>query len=249
MDRTIELIKLAKEGDRKAREQVATENLGLVWSVVRRFAGRGHELEDLYQIGCIGLMKCIDKFDPAYDVKFSTYAVPMIMGEIKRFLRDDGMVKVSRSLKETAYKVYSVREQMMNEHGIEPTIEELASSLEIEKEDIVLALEAGSEVESIYKTIYQNDGNSIYLIDKLVSSEDESRQAVDRLALEELLGQLEDKERSIIRMRYFEDKTQTEIAGFLGISQVQVSRIEKKVLTKMREQMNHGKSSRDELKK
>ena len=217
MDRTIELIKLAKEGDRKAREQVATENLGLVWSVVRRFAGRGHELEDLYQIGCIGLMKCIDKFDPAYDVKFSTYAVPMIMGEIKRFLRDDGMVKVSRSLKETAYKVYSVREQMMNEHGIEPTIEELASSLEIEKEDIVLALEAGSEVESIYKTIYQNDGNSIYLIDKLVSSEDESRQAVDRLALEELLGQLEEKERSIIRMRYFEDKTQTEIAGFLGI--------------------------------
>lgn len=249
MDRTIELIKLAKEGDRKAREQVATENLGLVWSVVRRFAGRGHELEDLYQIGCIGLMKCIDKFDPAYDVKFSTYAVPMIMGEIKRFLRDDGMVKVSRSLKETAYKVYSVREQMMNEHGIEPTIEELASSLEIEKEDIVLALEAGSEVESIYKTIYQNDGNSIYLIDKLVSSEDESRQAVDRLALEEQLGQLEEKERSIIRMRYFEDKTQTEIAGFLGISQVQVSRIEKKVLTKMREQMNHGKSSRDELKK
>ncbi len=249
MDRTIELIKLAKEGDRKAREQVATENLGLVWSVVRRFAGRGHELEDLYQIGCIGLMKCIDKFDPAYDVKFSTYAVPMIMGEIKRFLRDDGMVKVSRSLKETAYKVYSVREQMMNEHGIEPTIEELASSLEIEKEDIVLALEAGSEVESIYKTIYQNDGNSIYLIDKLVSSEDESRQAVDRLALEELLGQLEEKERSIIRMRYFEDKTQTEIAGFLRISQVQVSRIEKKVLTKMREQMNHGKSSRDELKK
>ena len=249
MDRTIELIKLAKEGDRKAREQVATENLGLVWSVVRRFAGRGHELEDLYQIGCIGLMKCIDKFDPAYDVKVSTYAVPMIMGEIKRFLRDDGMVKVSRSLKETAYKVYSVREQMMNEHGIEPTIEELASSLEIEKEDIVLALEAGSEVESIYKTIYQNDGNSIYLIDKLVSSEDESRQAVDRLALEELLGQLEEKERSIIRMRYFEDKTQTEIAGFLGISQVQVSRIEKKVLTKMREQMNHGKSSRDELKK
>ena len=249
MDRTIELIKLAKEGDRKAREQVATENLGLVWSVVRRFAGRGHELEDLYQIGCIGLMKCIDKFDPAYDVKFSTYAVPMIMVEIKRFLRDDGMVKVSRSLKETAYKVYSVREQMMNEHGIEPTIEELASSLEIEKEDIVLALEAGSEVESIYKTIYQNDGNSIYLIDKLVSSEDESRQAVDRLALEELLGQLEEKERSIIRMRYFEDKTQTEIAGFLGISQVQVSRIEKKVLTKMREQMNHGKSSRDELKK
>ena len=249
MDNTIALIRKSHDGDKKAREELVERNIGLVWCVVKRFYGRGAEPEDLFQIGSIGLLKAIDKFDLSYEVQFSTYAVPMIMGEIKRFLRDDGMVKVSRSLKETAYKVYSVREQMMNEHGIEPTIEELASSLEIEKEDIVLALEAGSEVESIYKTIYQNDGNSIYLIDKLVSSEDESRQAVDRLALEELLGQLEEKERSIIRMRYFEDKTQTEIAGFLGISQVQVSRIEKKVLTKMREQMNHGKSSRDELKK
>ena len=249
MDDVMGLIDRAHHGDERARAQLVEQNMGLVWSIVRRFSGRGTENEDLFQIGAIGLMKAIDKFDCSFEVRFSTYAVPMIMGEIKRFLRDDGMVKVSRSLKETAYKVYSVREQMMNEHGIEPTIEELASSLEIEKEDIVLALEAGSEVESIYKTIYQNDGNSIYLIDKLVSSEDESRQAVDRLALEELLGQLEEKERSIIRMRYFEDKTQTEIAGFLGISQVQVSRIEKKVLTKMREQMNHGKSSRDELKK
>lgn len=247
MDRTIELIKLAKDGDTKAREQVATENLGLVWSVVRRFAGRGHELEDLYQIGCIGLMKCIDKFDTSYDVKFSTYAVPMILGEVKRFLRDDGMVKVSRSLKETAYKVYTTREQMMNERGIEPTLEELAGCLEIEKEDIVLALEAGSEVESIYKTIYQNDGNAIYLIDKLVNSEDESQRAVNRLALEELLEELEEKERRIIVMRYFEDKTQTEIARLLDISQVQVSRIEKRVLTKMREQMNYGKNSQSEL--
>ena len=243
------LIERAQAGEKEARKVLIEQNLGLVHHIVKRFTGRGIEAEDLFQIGTIGLMKSIDKFDTHFEVKFSTYAVPLIAGEIKRFLRDDGMVKVSRSLKETAYKVYSVREQMMNEHGIEPTIEELASSLEIEKEDIVLALEAGSEVESIYKTIYQNDGNSIYLIDKLVSSEDESRQAVDRLALEELLGQLEEKERSIIRMRYFEDKTQTEIAGFLGISQVQVSRIEKKVLTKMREQMNHGKSSRDELKK
>lgn len=247
MDRTIELIKLAKDGDAKAREQVATENLGLVWSVVRRFAGRGHELEDLYQIGCIGLMKCIDKFDTSYDVKFSTYAVPMILGEVKRFLRDDGMVKVSRSLKETAYKVYTTREQMMNERGMEPTLEELAGCLEIEKEDIVLALEAGSEVESIYKTIYQNDGNAIYLIDKLINSEDESQRAVNRLALEELLEELEEKERRIIVMRYFEDKTQTEIARLLNISQVQVSRIEKRVLTKMREQMNYGKNSQSEL--
>lgn len=242
MDRTIELIKRAREGDQTARNQVAAENLGLVWSVVRRFAGRGHDLEDLYQIGCIGLLKCIDKFEPAFDVKFSTYAVPMIMGEVKRFLRDDGMVKVSRSLKETAYKVYTVREKMVNENGTEPTIEELASCLDIDKEEIVVALEANSEVESIYKIIYQNDGNAIYLIDKLVSTEDESQKAINQLALEELMQQLDEKERTIIRMRYFEDKTQTEIAGKLGISQVQVSRMEKKVLLKMREQINHGKS-------
>ena len=189
MERTLELIRRSQDGEKEARETLIEENMGLVHHVARRFLGRGVEAEDLFQIGAIGLMKAIDRFDLNYEVRFSTYAVPMIAGEIRRFLRDDSMIKVSRSLKETAYKVYSVREQMMNEHGIEPTIEELASSLEIEKEDIVLALEAGSEVESIYKTIYQNDGNSIYLIDKLVSSEDESRQAVDRLALEELLGQ------------------------------------------------------------
>lgn len=245
MDRTIELIKRAKEGDQNARNQVASENLGLVWSVVRRFSGRGYDLEDLYQIGCIGLLKCIDKFELSYDVKFSTYAVPMIMGEIKRFLRDDGMVKVSRSLKETAYKVYVTRERMVNEMGMEPTIEELASCLEIDKEDIVVAMEANSEVESIYKTIYQNDGNSIYLIDKLVSVEDESQKAVNQLALEELMSDLDEKEKKIITMRYFEDKTQTEIAKIVGISQVQVSRIEKKVLLKMREQINHGKTCQD----
>lgn len=245
MDRTIELIKRAKEGDQNARNQVASENLGLVWSVVRRFSGRGYDLEDLYQIGCIGLLKCIDKFELSYDVKFSTYAVPMIMGEIKRFLRDDGMVKVSRSLKETAYKVYVTRERMVNEMGMEPTLEELASCLEIDKEDIVVAMEASSEVESIYKTIYQNDGNSIYLIDKLVSVEDESQKAVNQLALEELMSDLDEKEKMIITMRYFEDKTQTEIAKIVGISQVQVSRIEKKVLLKMREQINHGKTCQD----
>lgn len=238
MDQTIELIKRAKEGDHAARDQAAKLNLGLVWSVARRFAGRGYELEDLYQIGCIGLLKCIDKFELSYDVKFSTYAVPMIMGEIKRFLRDDGLLKVSRSLKETAYKVYTMREQMTNERGEEPSLEELASALEIDKEDIILALEANSEVESIYKTIYQNDGNSIYLIDKLESREDESQRAVNQIALDEVMEGLDEQERRIIRMRYYEDKTQTEIAGVIGISQVQVSRIEKRVLMKMREQMN-----------
>lgn len=242
MDRTIELIKRAKEGDHEAREQVATENLGLVWSVARRFAGRGYDLEDLYQIGCIGLLKCIDKFDLEYEVKFSTYAVPMILGEVKRFLRDDGMVKVSRSLKEIAYKVYVTREKLTNENGIEPTLDELAQYLEIEKDEIIVAIEANSEVESIYKTIYQNDGNTIFLIDKLESSEDESQKAVNQLALEEVMASLDEKEREIIYMRYYEDKTQTEIANLVGISQVQVSRIEKKVLLKMRHQMCCGSS-------
>lgn len=238
MDPTIELIKRAKEGDHAARDQVASENLGLVWSVARRFAGRGYDLEDLYQIGCIGLLKCIDKFEVSYDVKFSTYAVPMIMGEIKRFLRDDGLLKVSRSLKETAYKVYMAREQIVSERGEEPSLDELASALDIDKEDIVLALEANSEVESIYKTIYQNDGNSIYLIDKLESREDESQKAVNQIALDEVMEGLDEQERQIILMRYYEDKTQTEIAKKIGISQVQVSRIEKRVLIKMRELMN-----------
>ena len=249
MDDTIALIRKSHDGDKKAREELVEKNIGLIWCVVKRFYGRGAEPEDLFQIGSIGLLKAIDKFDFSYEVQFSTYAVPMISGEIRRFLRDDGMIKVSRSLRELSYKSLQVREKMTRILGREPTLKELSEELQIDCEEIVQAMESSVEVESIYKTIYQNDGNSIYLIDKLVSSEDESRQAVDRLALEELLGQLEEKERSIIRMRYFEDKTQTEIAGFLGISQVQVSRIEKKVLTKMREQMNHGKSSRDELKK
>ena len=169
MDNTLELLKFAKEGDQDAKEQLVTNNLGLVWAVARRFMGRGHDLEDLYQIGCIGLMKCIDKFDLSYDVKFSTYAVPMISGEIKRFLRDDGIVKVSRTLKETAYKVKKTREEIVNQTGVEPKLEEISQLLEIDVEEIVASLEANVEVESIHKTIYENDGNSIYLIARMTS--------------------------------------------------------------------------------
>lgn len=237
MDKTLELIKLAKEGNQDAKEQVVTENLGLVWAVARRFLGRGHELEDLYQIGCIGLMKCIEKFDLSYDVKFSTYAVPMISGEIKRFLRDDGMIKVSRTLKETAYKVKRAREEIVNQTGIEPKLEELSKILEIDVEEIVVSLEANVEVESIHKTIYQNDGNAIYLLDKIADVEDENETLLDQLVVEELMGQLEDTEKKIIKLRYFENRTQTEIAKEIGISQVQVSRMEKKILLKMRQRL------------
>lgn len=243
MDRTLELLQLAKDGDQDAKEMLVTENLGLVWAVARRFMGRGHELEDIYQIGCIGLMKCIEKFDLSYDVKFSTYAVPMISGEIKRFLRDDGMIKVSRTLKETAYKVKRAREEIMNETGVEPRLDELASLLGIEEEEIVASLEANVEVESIHKTIYQNDGNAIYLIDKLTTVKDENEDILNHIVVSELLDNLEETEQKIIKLRYFENKTQTEIAKEIGISQVQVSRIEKKVLMKLRKRMS-GEASK-----
>jgi RNA polymerase sporulation-specific sigma factor len=234
MDKTLELIRLAKEGNQDAKEQLITENLGLVWAVARRFLGRGHELEDLYQIGCIGLIKCVEKFDLSYEVKFSTYAVPMISGEIKRFLRDDGMIKVSRSLKETAYKVHRVREEVMNQTGLEPGISEIARILQLEEEEIVASLEACVEVESIQKVLYQNEGSNVCLQDKLTSEGDENEQLLNHILVEGLLEQLDDLEQKIIRLRYFENRTQTEIAGQVGISQVQVSRLEKRCLRKLR---------------
>ncbi len=234
MDKTLELLKLAKDGDEEAKEKMVKDNLGLVWSVARRFIGRGLELDDLYQIGCIGLMKCIDKFDLSYDVKFSTYAVPMIAGEIKRYLRDDGIIKVSRSLKEIAYKVGRVREQIMNSTGIEPGIEDISKILNIEVEEIVASLEANVDVESINKTLYQNDGNEICIEDKLADTKDEHEQVLNRVVINELLSELKDVESKIIKLRYFDNKTQSEIADEIGISQVQVSRMEKKILQKMR---------------
>jgi RNA polymerase sporulation-specific sigma factor len=234
---TLELIKKSQEGDMAARDLVVAENVGLVWSIVRRFANRGHEMEDLFQVGSIGLIKAIDKFDSSYDVKFSTYAVPMITGEIKRFLRDDGMIKVSRSLKESAVKIRVERDKFGSVHGREPTIEELQENLKLPKEEILMALEIGSEVESLYKTIYQGDSSPIYLIDKLAETDDESDKLIDKLALREIINSLSEKEKEIIRLRYFKDRTQTDIARELGISQVQVSRMEKRILKIMKEKL------------
>lgn len=237
VDRTLELIARAKEGDLDARSQVADENLGLVWSVARRFMNRGHELEDLYQIGCIGLLKSIDKFDLQYDVKFSTYAVPMIMGEIRRFLRDDNYIKISRSVKELACKITQTKEAMMKESGEEPGIDALAAALCVEREEIVFAMEASKEVESIYKTVSGTNGDELLLIDRMKSKEDESRKIVEHMTVEQLLEQLSETERELIRLRYYEDKTQAEIGRQLGISQVQVSRMEKKILKWMRQEI------------
>lgn len=234
---TLELIRLSKTGDKEARDLLVTENVGLVWSIVRRFTGRGHELEDLFQIGSIGLIKAIDKFDLSYDVKFSTYAVPMITGEIKRFLRDDGIIKVSRSLKEIAVKVKITRSILNSTLNREPTIEEISEEIGVTVEDIVMALESNTEVESLYKTIYQGDGNAIFLIDKLEQVQDEHESIVDKIALKEIMETLEPKEQDIIRLRYFMNKTQSDIAKKLGISQVQVSRLEKKILRTMRDRL------------
>ena len=234
MDHTIALIQKSHEGDKAAREQLVEENVGLIWSVVKRFYGRGLENEDLFQIGSIGLLKAIDKFDLSYDVKFSTYAVPMISGEIKRFLRDDGMIKVSRTLKELSYKIFQTREKLLDLLGREPTIEELAEKMQIDKEEIVEALEAGSEVESIYKPIHQKEGNEIRLMDKLEEKEHREEKILDHMLLQQLLGTLEKEERTLIYMRYFQDKTQSQVGKELGISQVQVSRMEKKIMENLR---------------
>lgn len=234
MDHTIALIQKSHEGDKAAREQLVEENVGLIWCVVKRFYGRGLESEDLFQIGSIGLLKAIDKFDLSYDVKFSTYAVPMISGEIKRFLRDDGMIKVSRTLKELSYKIFQTREKLLDLLGREPTIEELAEKMQIDKEEIVEALEAGSEVESIYKPIHQKEGNEIWLMDKLEEKEHREEKILDHMLLQQLLGTLEKEERTLIYMRYFQDKTQSQVGKELGISQVQVSRMEKKIMENLR---------------
>lgn len=219
----------------EARSRLVEENVGLIWSVVRRFQGRGCDAEDLFQIGSIGLLKCIDHFDLNRDVRFSTYAVPLIVGEIKRFLRDDGMVKVSRSLKEINYKVKKETENYQKEHHRAPTLQEISATLQIEESDILMAMESGQEVSSLHQVIYQNDGDEIHLEDKIEQQADEIEKAVDRMYISQLLTSLPLKERELIEMRYFENKTQTAIAEKLGISQVQVSRLEKKILKKLKE--------------
>lgn len=234
MDHTLSLILQAQKGNEEAKNQLVHENMGLVWSLVRRFSGRGYELEDLFQIGSIGLLKSIDKFDASFNVKFSTYAVPMIVGEIKRFLRDDGMLKVSRSLKETAYKARLVKEELLKEFNREPTISEIAAGLDMEVEEVAYALESSAEVESLNCIIYQGDGKPITLSEKIDEAPAASSNLIDKMMLAELIERLLPIERELITMRYFEDRTQTEIAEALKISQVQVSRIEKRILKKLK---------------
>ena len=231
---TIELIKRSRSGDKLAREQVIKEYMPFVSSIVKLFAERGYDVEDLSQIGAIGLIKAVDNFNLNYDVKFSTYAVPVISGEIKRFLRDDGMVKVSRTLKENGIRVRRAAESLAGRLGREATLEELSAATELGREEIVMALEAGNEVESLHKTVFQKEGSEILLMDRIPSEKNESEAVVNQLLLEQLLGELDEKERRLIELRYFEEKTQTQTAQMLEMSQVQVSRLEKRILGSMR---------------
>ncbi|MBM7581352.1 RNA polymerase sporulation-specific sigma factor [Caldicoprobacter guelmensis] len=233
----LDLIVKAQGGDEQAKEELVKRNIALVKSIVKRFLNRGYEYEDLFQIGVIGLIKAINNYDPKFNVQFSTYAVPMIMGEIKRFLRDDGPIKVSRSLKELASKVQAVKEQLESRMCREPTIHEVAREMGISPEELVHAMEANRMPSSIYDIIYEDDDNPILLIDKIHQDTNQMGKLIDRIMLKEMLAKLDRRERAIIVMRYFQDRTQSDIANELGISQVQVSRIEKKVLLKMREML------------
>lgn len=237
--RTMELIPLAKEGDCEAMEELVRSNMALVRSIVKKYINRGVEYEDLYQIGSMGLVKAVKNFDPSYNVRFSTYAVPMIAGEIKRYLRDDGMIKVSRSLKELAGRAATAQSELSSKLGRDPGIRELAEYMCEDAEEITLAMDASRPHISIYEPAYGDDGDAL-VMDKLTGSDDGDDEALDRVLLQQLMSILEPREKKIIMLRYFRDKTQSEIAASMGISQVQVSRLESRIMKKLRERAADG---------
>ncbi len=230
------LIKEAQSGNKASREKIVHHNTRLVWSVVQRFMNRGYDQDDLYQIGCIGLIKSVDKFDLSFNVKFSTYAVPMIIGEIQRFLRDDGTVKVSRSIKETANHIRRMSDELSKSLGRVPTVKEIAKQLDISPEEVVFAQEASRQLASIHETVYENDGEPITILDQI--SDDSNSEWFEKIALKEEVEKLSEREKLIIFLRYYKDQTQSQVATRLGISQVQVSRLEKKILLQLKEQLN-----------
>lgn len=233
-------LEAARNGDEQAQAGLIEENTGLVWSVARRFLGRGYEAEDLFQIGCIGLIKAVRKFDMSFGVRFSTYAVPMIMGEIKRFIRDDGMIKVSRSIKELAIRALGVKEAMIRESGAEPTVKEIAKRLGVSAEELAAAMEAGARPESIDAAPTGDTQGGKALVDRLECKTDYENEIVNRILVRRLISEFDERERRVIILRYYKQKTQSAIAEMLGISQVQVSRIEKKALGIMRERLIGG---------
>lgn len=230
-----ELLALSLSGDKSARDKLINGNLRLVLSVIQKFSNRGENMDDLFQIGCIGLMKAIDNFDPIHKVKFSTYAVPMIIGEIRRHLRDNGSVRVSRSIKDTAYKAMQVKERLTAERQTEPTVDEIAVELSVPVGEIVMALESVVEPVSLFESVYSDGGDSVYVLDQIGDNSSES-DWIEEIALKDILGSLNEREKRILALRFMQGKTQMEVSDEIGISQAQVSRIEKGVLERIKGQ-------------
>ncbi len=231
------LLKKSKEGDEAARQELIYGNLRLVLSIIQRFTGRKENMDDLFQVGCIGLVKAVDNFNIDLDVKFSTYAVPMIIGEIRRYLRDNNAIRISRSVRDLAYKALQTREQLMREKEEEPTVNEIAERLGEKRENVMHAMEAIVDPVSLYEPVYSDNGDSIFLMDQLSDTSSSDEKWLENIALHEAMRKLNDRERKIIDMRYYKNKTQMEIATEIGISQAQVSRLEKGALERMRKQM------------
>ena len=233
-DEMTALLRRTKEGDRAAREQLICGNLRLVLSVIQRFAGRGESVDDLFQVGCVGLIKAIDNFDISQPVKFSTYGVPMIVGEIRRYLRDNSAIRVSRSMRDTAYRVLQAREKWMAENQREPTVEQIAKVLDIPREEVVFAMDAIVDPVSLYEPIYESGGDAICVMDQVSDRRNTDEKWIERIALKEALGRLDDREQRILALRFCEGKTQMEVSAEVGISQAQVSRLEKNAIHAMR---------------
>jgi len=236
-EETMELLRRTKEGDMAAREQLIAGNLRLVLSVIQRFDRRGENVDDLFQVGCIGLIKAIDNFNIDLDVKFSTYGVPMIIGEIRRYLRDNSAMRVSRSMRDMAYKVLQVKEKYMAEHQREPTLEEIAQQLEAKREDVVFALEAISDPVSLYEPVYSDSGDAVCVMDQVRDNKNTDEKWLDHIALQDAVDKLPERERRILALRFFQGKTQMEVSAEVGISQAQVSRLEKNALEQIRKNL------------
>ena len=234
MEHTLALIERSHQGDKEARDTIFKENAGLIYSVAKRFLGRGVDMEDLFQIGSIGLLKAVDHFDTSFEVRFSTYAVPMILGEVRRYLRDNNSIRVSRSLRDTAYKAIYAKEQLTKSMNRTPTIEEIAKETDISEEDIIYALDAIATPMSLFEPVYQDGNDPLFLMDQICDKKNKEETWVEHLSLQEAMNQLPGREYHIIKKRFFEGKTQTEVANEISISQAQVSRLEKNALKSIR---------------
>jgi len=236
----MKIIEKAQNGSREDMTKLLEDNNGLIWSIVRRFSGRGYEIDDLYQIGSIGFIKAIQRFDTSFEVRLSTYAVPYILGEIKRFIRDDGPIKVSRSIKELNVKILELQKEFFNKHGKEITLDEISKELKISKEEITMALDSARPVDSIESAKYTDNktDKTISIIEQISTGKDEQTEITNRLAIKNLISELEDREKEIIMLRYYKQKTQMQVSKILGITQVQVSRIERKILDNMRRKLS-----------